>query len=429
LALQRIWISLFVLALIATIGSEIQEWNLPPTVSGESGSVDDVVLRETAFQKTTNSVFSSAKVAMNILLGLCGVMAFWLGLLKIAEKAGMVDKLAKIISPVLGCVFPDIPKDSKAFGPLTLNIAANMLGLGNSATPFGIKAMEELQEHNPNKSTASNSQIMFLVLNTSGITLIPVSVLAVRTSSGSVDPTAVFVPILLATFASTIVGVLITSIVQKINLFRWPIIKVLLIISGLSSMILLAFTQLGQMLFASRMSSIGNFVIYGIVVFFLLYAAYKKRTVFNDFIEGAKESIDIIKRILPYLVAMLVAVGVFKASGALDYVVKGLALLLPEGNFWDGVSSSLPVAIMRPFSGGGAESLMISNMETHGADSFIGLLSSTFQGTTETTFYVIALYFGAVGIKNIRYAAWAGLAADCAGMIAAIVISYYFYFS
>lgn len=423
MALQRIWIGLFVIALLFVGWNEVAFW-----LDIDSQEVN----ASTPSSIAVNKLYGSAKGAANLLVNLVGMWAFFLGLLKVAEKSGFVDRLASWIAPSLNILFPDLKDNDKAFGPITMNVAANLMGLGNAATPFGLKAMEEMQEANQDKAVASNAQIMFLVINTSGITLLPLSVMAVRASYDVPNPALVFLPILIATTVSTLVGIGLVSVKQRINLWKPAFFKLVGLLSVFGAIIVTLYALLDKTVFSYFSMSLSNLVILLVVVGFLVNAALKKTPVFNDFIEGAKECLPLGQRIMPYLVAMLVAVGVFKASGALDYLTSGLSYL-SQSDFWQGVSHALPVALMRPVSGGAAEALMISNIESiatfpEDLQSFIVNLSCTFQGTTETTFYVIALYFGAVGIKKIRYAAWYGLAADFSGMIAAIIVSYFFYF-
>lgn len=379
------------------------------------------------FQDMVQATFDMSKTAMTILIPLAGVMTFWLGLLKIAEKAGLIEKISLKVSPVLSKLFPEVPKGHPAMGNMMMNFSANLLGLGNAATPLGLKAMEDLQELNPKKDTASNAQIMFLVLNTSGLTMIPLSVIATRMIYNSASPAEVFIPILLATMCSTFVGMFATSIAQKINLFQK---NLLLFLGGLSVVIAMIITGVS---FASKgvieqVSAVsGNLILFSIICFILILGWKRKMDVYSTFIEGAKEGFQVIIRIIPYLVAMLVGIGVFRASGALDLITDGLA------NFFQFFSSdvrftdALPVGIMRPFSGGGAEAMMIDTMKTFGVDSFEAKTASLLQGSTETTFYVLAVYFGSVGIKNTRNAALLGLIADLAGVIAAISMAYIFF--
>jgi spore maturation protein SpmA len=354
-------------------------------------------------------------------------MAFWLGIMKIGEKGGAVGVLSKLISPFFSRIFPEIPKNHPASGAIIMNFAANMLGLDNSATPLGLKAMNELQELNPQKDTASNSQIMFLVLNTSGLTLIPVSIMALRAAGGAANPSDVFLPILFATFFSSMTGLIIVSLIQKINLFN----KVVLAYLGGVSLFIAGFIYFYASLTAIQQQSyskvITGFVLLAIIVSFLIMGFRKKLNLFETFVDGAKEGFEVAVKIIPYLVAMLVAIAVFRASGAMDYVLDGIrfvvSLFTSETTFVD----ALPTALMKPLSGSGARGMMVEAMNNYGADSFAARLSATFQGSTETTFYVLAVYFGSVGIKKIRYSLTAGLLADLAGIIASIIIAYMFW--
>lgn len=380
------------------------------------------------FQNMMNALFDSSKMSvMNLALPLVGAMTFWMGIMKVGEKAGMVNFLSKIVSPFFSKLFPEIPKNHPAMGSMMMNFSANMLGLGNAATPLGLKAMNELQSINKSDDTASNAQIMFLVLNTSGLTLIPVSIMALRAANGSQSPTEVFLPILLATFFATLAGIVITSLVQRINLLNWVVLAYL---GGLSLLVAGFFVTLNS-LPPEKISTItsvgGNLILFGVIIAFILMGFFKKVNVYATFIEGAKEGFQVVIKIIPFLVAMLVAIGIFKASGAMDYIVDGLkwffTLFSDEVKFVD----ALPVAIMKPLSGGGAESMMVSTWQSHGIDSFTGKLASIFQGSTETTFYVLAVYFGSVGIKNTRHAAICGLSADFVGILASIIIGYFFF--
>ena len=381
------------------------------------------------FTQMMDAVFNRAKLGFELSIGLTGALALWMGILKIGEKGGLIKIISRLLSPLFTKLFPELPKNHPAIGTMILNLSANMLGLDNSATPIGLKAMKELQTANPNKDTASDAQIMFLVLNTSGMTLIPVSILALRASAHSTNPTDVFIPILIATFISTMVGLIVTSIVQKINLFRKTI---LLYLGGATAFVVGLIFYLGTLspeqmqLFSKLLTSV---LLLSIIITFITVAVFKKVNVYDAFIEGAKEGFNVAVMIIPYLIAMLVAVGVFTASGAMDYVIEGLrsffAMTGVDTRFVDG----LPTAFMKPLSGGGARGLMV---ESWGADyvnvdSFVGKLTSILQGSTETTFYVLAVYFGSVKIKNVRYAATVGLIADLAGIIAAILVAYFFF--
>ncbi|MFH2143874.1 MAG: nucleoside recognition domain-containing protein [Bacteroidota bacterium] len=379
------------------------------------------------FPAMVNSTFDMAKTGFELSLGLTGVMTLWLGLMKVGEKGGVVKLLAKIVSPFFSKLFPEIPRNHPVNGTILMNIASNLLGLDNAATPIGLKAMNELQEMNTKKDTASNSMIMFLVLNTSGLTLIPISIMVYRAQLGAASPSDVFLPILLATFCSTLAGIIAVSIVQKINLLNK---YVLLYLGGFTLLIasmIWYFSIISQEKVEMLSTLSGNFILFGLIILFILLAVIKKVNVYESFIEGAKEGFTIAIKIIPYLIAILVGIGVFRTSGALDYMVDGVGAFFvwlgTDGAFVD----ALPTAFMKPLSGSGARGMMIEAMTTHGVDSFIGRLSCVFQGATDTTFYVIAVYFGAVGIKKTRYAITCGLIADFVGIIAAIFIAYIFF--
>ncbi len=409
MVLNYIWIAFFLIAFIIGLARLIF-----------LGDVD-------IFPVMFNSVMESAKTGFNISLGLTGAMTLWLGIMKIGENGGIVHIFYKLTGPLLRKLFPSLPADSKAFGPMIMNVSANMMGLDNAATPLGLKAMEEMQVHNPNKDTASDAQIMFLVLNTSGLTILPISVMVVRAQMGAADPSDIFIPTLLATYFATLAGIIIVSIYQKINLFN----KVILGYLGTLTVLIAAFIWYLSQLPREQVSTISavasNLILFSVIISFILLAVSKKINVYESFIDGAKEGFSIAIKIIPYLVAMLVAVGVFKTSGALTYLVDGVKwVVLATGINADFVDA-LPTAFMRPLSGGGARGMMISTIKTFGVDSFVGRLTSVMQGTTETTLYVIAVYFGAVNIKRTRYAITAGLFADAVGIIAAILISYMFF--
>ena len=379
------------------------------------------------FPAMMQSTFEMAKVGFEISIGLTGVLTLWLGIMKIGEDSGFIHIVAKMIAPFFNKLFPDIPKDHPVFGTMIMNFSANMLGLDNAATPMGLKAMQQLQELNPDKETASNSQIMFLVLNTSGLTLIPVSIMAILAIQGAKNPSDVFIPILLTTFFSTMVGLLVTSLVQKINILNKTIISYLGIISLLISGFIYFIISLPKDQVDAYSTNIVSILIFSIIIAFILKAMHKKVNAYNSFIEGAKEGFPIAIKIIPYLIAILVAIGVFRASGVLDLIIDGIRMLvsifMSDTRWVDG----LPTAFMKPLSGSGARGLMVETIEHYGVESFQGKLVSIMQGSTDTTFYVIALYFGSVGIKNTRNAVSLGLLADFAGIVAAIVISYFFY--
>ena len=379
------------------------------------------------FPAMMDSTFSSSKTAFEISLGLTGVLALWLGVMKIGEKGGVVNVLARLLSPLFAKLFPDIPKGHPVTGSIFMNIAANMLGLDNAATPLGLKAMEQLQELNKDKETATNPMIMFLVLNTSGLTLIPVSILVYRAQQGAAQPTDVFIPILLATFFSTIVGVLVTSIWQRINLFNRVIIGTLGGACLLVSAIIWGFSQLDGETMNTVSTTVANILLMTIIVAFILSGMMKRVNVYDAFIDGAKDGFQTAVRIIPYLVAILVAIGVFRASGAMDYLIDGIANGVKACGIDADWVGALPTALMKPLSGSGARGMMVDAMQTYGADSFVGRLSCIFQGSTDTTFYILAVYFGSVGVRHTRHAVACGLLADLAGIIAAIAICYLFF--
>ena len=375
------------------------------------------------FPSMMDSTFSSSKTAFEISLGLTGVLALWLGIMKIGEKGGVVNILAKILSPLFTKLFPDIPKGHPVTGSIFMNIAANMLGLDNAATPLGLKAMEQMQELNPKKDTASNPMIMFLVLNTSGLTLIPISIMVYRAQMGAAQPTDIFIPILLATFFSTLAGVIITSLFQKINLILLTLGGAALVVAA----IIWGFGQLDSVLMNKVSTSTANILLMTIIIAFILAGIRKKVNVYDAFIEGAKDGFTTAVRIIPYLVAILVGIGVFRASGAMDMLIDGIQYTVEACGGNSDFVGALPTALMKPLSGSGARGMMVDAMTTYGADSFIGRLSCIFQGSTDTTFYILAVYFGSVGIVKTRHAVTCGLLADLAGIIAAIAIAYMFF--
>lgn len=379
------------------------------------------------FPEMMGSTFESSKAAFKISLGLTGVLSLWLGIMKVGEKGGMVNALARLLSPVFCKLFPDIPKGHPVTGSIFMNIAANMLGLDNAATPLGLKAMEQLQQLNTKKDTATNPMIMFLVLNTSGLTLIPVSIMVYRAQLGAAQPTDIFIPILLATFFSTMAGIIITSLYQRINLLN----KVMLLTVGGMSLavagIIWGFGQLDKDQMNIVSNTVANILLMTIIVGFIMAGVRKKINVYDAFIEGAKEGFQTAVRIIPYLVAILVGIGVFRASGAMDMIIDGIKWTVEVlGGNTDFVGA-LPTALMKPLSGSGARGMMVDAMTTYGADSFVGRLSCVFQGSTDTTFYILAVYFGSVGIRYTRHAVACGLLADLAGVIAAIAICYMFF--
>ncbi len=379
------------------------------------------------FPAMMDSTFSSSKTAFEISLGLTGVLSLWLGVMKIGEQGGVVNALARLLSPVFSKLFPDIPKGHPVTGSIFMNIAANMLGLDNAATPLGLKAMEQMQELNPKKDTAWNPMIMFLVLNTSGLTLIPISIMVYRVQLGAQQPTDIFMPILLATFFSTLAGIIVTSLYQRINLLNRTMLLTLGGACAVVAGIIWGFSQLDSDTMNRVSTTVANILLMLIIVSFILAGVRKKINVYDAFIEGAKDGFTTAVRIIPYLVAILVGIGVFRASGAMDLLIGGMR----HGVAALGVDSqwveAMPTALMKPLSGSGARGMMVDAMTTYGADSFVGRLSCVFQGSTDTTFYILAVYFGSVGIKNTRHAVSCGLLADLAGVIAAIAICYFFF--
>lgn len=381
----------------------------------------------TVFPDIINSTFASSKTAFEISLGLTGVLSLWLGIMKIGEMGGVVNWFARILSPLFSKLFPDIPKGHPVTGSIFMNLAANMLGLDNAATPLGLKAMEGLQELNPRKDTASNPMIMFLVLNTSGLTIIPISIMVYRAQMGAAQPTDVFVPILLATFFSTLAGIITVSLYQRINLLNRTI---LLFLGGASLFIagiIWFFTTLSRQQIDTYSTTTANVFLFVIIIGFIIAGMRKRINVYNAFVEGAKEGFTTAVRIIPYLVAILVGIGVFRASGCMDYLIQGVAKLTELCGINSDFVGALPTALMKPLSGSGARGLMVDAMSTYGADSFIGRMACVFQGSTDTTFYILAVYFGSVGITRTRHAVPCGLLADLAGVLAAIFICYLFF--
>ena len=381
------------------------------------------------FNKTIMGAFDMSKTAFEIALGLTGILSLWLGIMKIGEKAGAVQILAKIVSPLFSRLFPEVPKDHPVVGTMLMNVSANMLGLDNAATPMGLQAMKQLQELNPNedKTVASNSQIMFLVLNASGLTLIPVSIMTYRAQMGAANPSDVFLPILLSTFFSTIAGIIAISFFQKVKL-KDPVTVAWL--GGLSACIIaimVYFSHLTAEAIGTTSLFISGIVLLGLIVAFMALAVYKKVQAYEAFIEGAKDGFHTAVMVIPYLVAILVGVAVFRASGAMDLVMNGISWVLACFGIGNDVVPALPTAFMKPLSGGGARGMMIDAMKTFGADSFAGRLSCMFQGATDTTFYIIAVYFGSVGIKKTRHALTCALISDAVGIISAIAIAYLFF--
>ncbi len=379
------------------------------------------------FPAIMNSTFETSRTAFEISLGLTGVLSLWLGIMKIGERGGVVNVLARLLGPLFSKLFPDIPKGHPVVGNIFMNLSANMLGLDNAATPLGLKAMEGLQELNPRKDTATNPMIMFLVLNTSGLTIIPVSILVYRAQLGAAQPTDVFVPILIATFCSTLAGIIVTSLYQRINLFNRTVFLTLGLLSlGMAGMVW-GFARLDGPMMNVVGTTTANVLLFLVIIIFLLAGVRRRVNVYEAFIEGAREGFTTAVRIIPYLVAMLVGIGVFRASGAMDWLVEAVRWLVGlcggDGR-WAG---ALPTALMKPLSGSGARGMMVDAMTTYGADSFVGRLSCIFQGATDTTFYILAVYFGAVGVRRTRHAVVCGLLADLAGIVAAIAVCYLFF--
>ncbi len=424
MALNYIWIGFFVIgflvALARVIGFYFRDF------FAEYGILFDIA-DFNVFADIMQSTFDMAETSVSIAIVLIGIMTLWLGIMKIGEEGGAVQIMSKIIGPFFSKLFPEIPKDHPANGSIMMNFAANMLGLDNAATPVGLKAMNQLQDLNPNKEVASNAQIMFLVLNTSGLTLIPISVLALRAEAGAANPADVFLPILLATYFATLAGLITVAIFQKINLFNRTVFLYLLAFTLIISCIIYFFIVLPQSKVGPYSSLFGNFILFSIIIAFTLLGIRRKINIYETFISGAKEGFAIAVKIIPYLVAILVAIGVFRASGAMDFLIAGIKWIFAILGFNTDFVPALPTALMKPLSGGGARGMMIEAMKTYGADSFVGRLSATLQGSTETTFYVLAVYFGSVNISRTRYAVSAGLIADFAGIVAAILLGYVFF--
>lgn len=409
MTLNYIWLAFFLIALVV-------------------GLVKLVFLGDTAiFTSMVQATFDSAKTGFEISLGLTGVLTLWLGLMKIGERGGAIGSMAAAVRPFFRRLFPEVPSDHPAIGSIIMNFAANMLGLDNAATPLGLKAMNELQELNPDKETATNAQIMFLVLNTSGLTVIPISIMVYRAQLGAANPSDVFIPILITTYFATLVALVATAAVQRINLFDRVIMAYLVGVTGLIAATTWYFTGIPQEQVQAISNVVANVILYGVISSFLVMALLRKVNAYEAFIEGGKEGFNVAIRIIPYLVAVLVAIGVFRASGTLDLLVKGLSSVLEAMGLRSDLVPALPTALMKPLSGSGARGMMVDAMKTYGADSFVGRLASTFQGATDTTFYILALYFGAVGVRKTRNAVALGLIADLAGVVAAIFVAYIFW--
>ncbi len=379
------------------------------------------------FPEMMNATFDMAKAGFEISLGLTGVLTLWMGIMKIGEKGGIVRVFSRLIGPFFNKLFPELGKSHPAHGSIMLNIAANMLNLDNAATPMGLKAMQEMQETNPNKKTASNAQIMFLVLNTSGLTLLPISIMVYRAQMGAVSPSDIFIPILLATYFSTIAGLVAVAFYQKINLLDKVVLAYLGALTAFVAGIIWYFSTLDKDAITQISNVASNLILFTVIVAFILMAVLRKVNVYEAFIEGAKDGFKTAVKIIPYLVAILVAIGVFRASGAMDWLVAGFTWVFESLGVNTDFAPALPTAFMKPLSGSGARGMMVDAMSTYGADSFVGRVASTVQGATDTTFYILAVYFGAVGIKNTRYAVVCGLIADFAGIVASIFMAYLFF--
>lgn len=409
MVLNYIWIAFFVVAFVIAL-AKLVFWG-------------DI----TVFPAMMDATFASSKNAFEISLGLTGVLSLWLGIMKIGERGGVVNVLARLLSPVFSRLFPDIPKNHPVTGSIFMNIAANMLGLDNAATPLGLKAMEQMQDLNKQKDTASNPMIMFLVLNTSGLTLIPVSIMVYRAQLGAAQPTDVFIPILLATFFATLAGIIVTAIYQKINLFNRVMLLTLGGMTAAVGLIIWGFGQMDRDQMNVVSTTVANILLMSIIIAFIVAGIRHKINVYDAFIEGAKDGFSTAVRIIPYLVAILVGIGVFRASGAMDMLVEGVKWGVEACGGNTDFVGALPTALMKPLSGSGARGMMVDAMTVYGADSFVGRLSSIFQGSTDTTFYILAVYFGSVNIRYTRHAVACGLLADAAGVVAAIAIAYLFF--
>ncbi len=409
MVLNYIWIAFFLIAFIIAL-------------------IKLVFLGDVAvFPAMMDATFSMSKTAFDISIGLTGALALWLGIMKIGEQGGVVNVLARLLSPLFSRLFPDVPKGHPVTGNIFMNIAANMLGLDNAATPLGLKAMEGLQSLNPKKDTATNPMIMFLVINTSGLTIIPVSIMVYRAQMGAAQPTDVFVPLLIVTFFSTLAGIIVTSLYQRINLLNRTI---LLTLGGMSLAVvalIVGFSRMDSVMMDLVGTTAANVLLFTIIIGFIVAGLRKRINVYDAFIEGAKDGFQTAVRIIPYLVAILVGIGVFRASGAMDWLIDGVAWCVRATGMNSDWVGALPTALMKPLSGSGARGMMVDAMQTYGADSFVGRLSCLFQGSTDTTFYILAVYFGSVGIRKTRHAVACGLLADLAGLITAVAVCYLFF--
>ncbi len=409
MALNYIWIAFVLIAFVAAVVQMI--------FFGNVGVFNDIL----------QAIFGSAKTGFEVSLGLTGILTFWMGILKIAEDGGMMKTLARLVAPFFTKIYPEIPKDHPALSSIFLNMSANILGLDNAATPVGLQAMQQMQEINPKKDVASNPMIMFLVLNTAGLILVPMSVMMYRAQAGAANPADVFVPIIVATLCAWLTGLILVASIQKINLFNRTVIGVLGVLIAMIAGLVYFFSRLPQEKIAQYSGFLAAFTILGIILIFVVNGAVKKINVYNSFIEGAKQGFQVAVGIIPYLVAILVAIGMFRASGALDLVIDGIRYCVELTGLNTDFVDALPTAFMKPLSGSGARGMMIETMKTYGADSFVGRLSCLIQGSTDTTFYILAVYFGSVKITNTRYAVVAGLIADFAGILAAILLGYLFF--
>lgn len=410
MVLNYIWIAFFVVAFLVALCKTI--------IFGDTE----------IFTALVNSTFDSSKSAFEIAIGLTGLLAFWLGIMKIGEKSGMINSLSKFLSPVLCKLFPDIPKGHPALGSIFMNLSANMLGLDNAATPLGLKAMDQLQELNPKKDTATNPMIMFLVINTSGLILIPISIMMYRAQMGAAQPTDIFIPTLITTTISTMVGITVVSISQHINLFNKAILSLVGGIAVFFSLLMWLFITVNRETMGTYSTLVANIILFGIIITFISWGMWKKANVYDAFIEGAKDGFNTAVRIIPYLVAFLVGIGVFRASGAMNILVDGIGYLVGLTGVDTTFVGALPTALMKSLSGSGANGLMIDTMQQYGADSLVGRMSCVVRGASDTTFYILAVYFGSVGITKTRNAVTCGLLADLSGIIAGILISYLFFF-
>ncbi|MBC8485470.1 MAG: spore maturation protein [Bacteroidetes bacterium] len=409
MALNYIWIGFFIIAFVVGLIRLIFFGDLE------------------VFPNMVNSTFDMAKTGFEISLGLTGVLTLWLGLMKVGEKGGIVKIFSRLVGPFFSKLFPELPKDNPAIGSMMMNFSANMLGLDNAATPLGLKAMKELQDINPKKDTASNSMIMFLVLNTSGLTILPITIMVYRAQLGAANPSDIFIPILLATFFSTIAGLISVSLFQRINLINKVVLAYMGGLTAVIMGIIYYFTTLPKERITEISTISSNVILFSVIIIFILLALRKRVNIYEAFIDGAKEGFWVAVKIIPFLIAILVAIGVFRASGAMDMFIDGIRKIFIAVSVNTDFIEALPTALMKPLSGSGARGMMVEAMSTYGADSFVGRVASTVQGATDTTFYIIAVYFGSVGIKKTRYAVTCGLIADFAGIIAAILLAYLFF--